>query len=120
MRLRDRAAGRRRVAILDWDVHHGNGTQHIFDADDGVLFISLHRYGRGFFPGTGGMREVGEGAGRGYTLNVPWMQAGLGDADYAAAFQLIVLPVLKAFDPHLLLISAGFDAALGDVQGTML
>ncbi len=108
-----------RVAIIDWDVHHGNGTQHIFEADPNVLFVSLHRFGRGFFPGTGAFDEIGEAAGRGRTLNVPWMQAGLGDADYAAAFDLIIMPVLREFAPQLILISAGFDAALGDVQGKM-
>ena len=108
-----------RVAIVDWDVHHGNGTQHIFEADPNVLFISLHRFGRGFFPGTGALNEVGTAAGRGRTVNVPWMQAGLGDADYAAAFTLVVLPILREFAPDLLIISAGFDAALGDVQGKM-
>ena len=111
--------GVQRVAILDWDVHHGNGTQHIFDADPNVLFISLHRYGRGFFPGTGEAEEVGVGAGRGRTVNIPWMQAGLGDADYMAAFELVVMPILREFAPNLLLISAGFDAAIGDVQGKM-
>jgi acetoin utilization deacetylase AcuC-like enzyme len=108
-----------RVAIVDWDVHHGNGTQHIFEDDPNVLFISLHRFGRGFFPGTGAIDEVGTGAGRGRTVNVAWSQAGLGDADYAAAFALIVMPILREFDPQLLLISAGFDAAEGDVQGKM-
>jgi len=108
-----------RVAIVDWDVHHGNGTQHIFEADDRVLYISLHRFGKNFFPGTGAMDEVGEGPGRGTTVNIPWQQSGLGDSDYAAAFELIVLPILRSFQPGLLFISAGFDAAAGDVQGRM-
>ena len=108
-----------RVAIVDWDVHHGNGTQHIFEEEAGVLFVSLHRCGRGFFPGTGHLDEVGRAAGVGRTVNVPWLQAGLGDADYAAAFALVVMPILREFDPQLLLISAGFDAAEGDVQGKM-
>ena len=97
--------------------------------------MSLHRFGKKFFPGTGAVDEVGEGAGRGSTLNVPWRQTGLGDADYAAAFALVVMPVLRAFaaghgtdgdgsdggEPGqtLLLVSAGFDAALGDLQGRM-
>ena len=114
-----RTHGAKRVAILDWDVHHGNGTQHIFDGDGDVLFLSLHRYGRGFFPGTGAVSEVGSGKGLGRTVNVPWMQAGLGDADYLAAFGLIIMPILTEFRPELLLVSAGFDAALGDVQGKM-
>ena len=114
-----REHGLDRVAIVDWDVHHGNGTQHIFEEDPSVLFVSLHRYGRGFFPGTGAFDEVGKAAGRGRTLNVPWLQAGLGDADYAAAFDLVIMPVLREFAPQLVLISAGFDAALGDIQGKM-
>jgi histone deacetylase 6 len=113
------AQGVRKIAILDWDVHHGNGTQHIFEEDPNVLYVSLHRYGSGFFPGTGAFDEVGKAAGRGRTLNVPWLQAGLGDADYAAAFDLVIMPVLREFAPQLVLISAGFDAALGDIQGKM-
>ena len=74
----------RRVAVVDWDVHHGNGTQHIFDAEPRVLFTSLHRFGSRFFPGSGALGEVGEGEARGRTLNVPWQQTGLGDTDYAA------------------------------------
>ena len=108
-----------RVAILDWDVHHGNGTQHIFEREAEVLFISLHRYGRGFFPGTGGVDEAGGGPGAGRTVNVPWMQAGLHDADYDAAFALVVMPLLREFAPELLIVSAGFDAADGDIQGKM-
>ena len=69
------ARGVPRVAIVDWDVHHGNGTQHIFESEPRVLFISLHRFGRGFFPGSGAAHEMGEGAGRGTTVNVPWQQA---------------------------------------------
>ena len=114
-----REHGLDRVAIVDWDVHHGNGTQHIFEEDPNVLYVSLHRYGSGFFPGTGAFDEVGKAAGRGRTLNVPWLQAGLGDADYAAAFDLVIMPVLREFAPQLVLISAGFDAALGDIQGKM-
>ncbi len=81
--------------------------------------ILLRRYGRDFFPGSGGVGEVGRGEGAGRTVNVPWMQTGLGDADYVAAFELLVLPILHEFRPQLLLVSAGFDAALGDVQGKM-
>ena len=115
-----RAGGRaRRVAIVDWDVHHGNGTQAIFDGDGRVLVVSLHRVGKHFFPGSGLKEEVGRGGGAGATLNVPWIQAGLGDADYAAAFELVVLPVLREFGADLVLISAGFDAARGDPQGRM-
>ena len=108
-----------RVAIVDWDVHHGNGTQAIFDGDGRVLVVSLHRVSKHFFPGSGLKEEVGRGGGAGATLNVPWIQAGLGDADYAAAFELVVLPVLREFGADLVLISAGFDAARGDPQGRM-
>ena len=78
-----------RIAVVDWDVHHGNGTQNIFESDGRVLFISLHRFGKHFFPGTGAANEVGKERGTGRTVNIPWMQAGLGDADYAAAFELV-------------------------------
>ena len=99
-----------RVAILDWDVHHGNGTQHIFESDPNVLFISLHRCGRGFFPGTGQLDEAGVGAGKGRTVNVPWLQAGLGDADCES---LLLLQFVSS--PHALLLhhqSTGSAAAV--------
>lgn len=94
--------GLERVAILDWDVHHGNGTEAIFRADPSVLFVSLHQWP--FYPGTGG-----PGTGDETTLNVP-LGAGAGDAEYAAAFAELVEPAVGAFDPELLLVSAGFDA----------
>jgi acetoin utilization deacetylase AcuC-like enzyme len=106
-----RRAGARKVAIVDWDVHHGNGTQDAFYADPSVLFISLHQ--APFYPGTGLAEETGEGEGRGYNLNVP-LSAGAGDAAYAAAFDRIVLPVLDAYAPDLVLVSAGFDAHVRD------
>ena len=89
--------GLARVAILDWDVHHGNGTQEIFEADPSVLFISLHRYGKGFFPGTGAAADVGTGAGVGRTVNLPWIQAGLGDSDYEAGACLYTAPLPAPF-----------------------
>ena len=115
------AAGACRVAIVDWDVHHGNGTQDIFWDDPSVLYISLHRFGLGFFPGTGAASETGPaaGPGAGVTLNVPFADTHLTGADYSAAFSLLVLPVLRAFAPDLVLVSAGFDAALGDPLGKM-
>lgn len=83
-------AGAQRVLILDWDVHHGNGTQHIFEADDSVLYMSVHRYDRGqFYPGTGAATEVGRGEGEGFTVNVPWDTDGVTDADYMAAMQQV-------------------------------
>lgn len=94
--------GLERVAILDWDVHHGNGTEAIFRADQSVLFVSLHQWP--FYPGTGGPGTSDE-----TTLNIP-LGAGAGDAEYAAAFAELVEPAVRAFDPELLLVSAGFDA----------
>ena len=114
-----KAGTAQKVCILDWDVHHGNGTQAIFYDDPNVLYISLHRYGNRWYPETGGADEIGAGAGAGTTLNVPWPSDGFSDTDYLVAFKLVVLPVLTAFAPDLLLISAGFDAADGDAQGRM-
>lgn len=101
------AAGAERVAIVDWDVHHGNGTQEAFYEDPRVLFVSLHQWP--FYPGSGKATEVGDRAGAGFTANVP-MPAGAGPAAYGAAFRSVVLPLLEAFDPGLLLVSAGYDA----------
>ena len=105
-----------RVAIFDFDVHHGNGTQHIFEARSDVLYASTHQYP--FYPGTGAASERGVGAGEGTTINVP-LAAGCGDAEYEKAFREIVLPALRDFDPDLLLISAGFDAWQDDPLGGM-
>jgi acetoin utilization deacetylase AcuC-like enzyme len=102
----------RRVAILDWDVHHGNGTQAIFWDDPSVLFVSLHQWP--WYPGSGGPGEGNE-----TTLNVP-LPAGSGDAAYLEAMTRDVEPVVRAFEPELLLVSAGFDAAEGDPLGGML
>jgi len=96
-----------RIAIVDWDVHHGNGTQHTFTADNNVLFFSVHQSPA--FPGTGNLREVGHGAGEGYTINVP-LPAGCGDDDYLKVFDEVLLPVLDEFEPQLILLSAGQDA----------
>lgn len=95
------------VAIFDWDVHHGNGTQDIFDERGDVFFASIHE--EGIYPGTGAASETGRGDGAGTTLNVP-MPAGAGDAGYIAALDRLIGPVIRSFDPDLLLISAGFDA----------
>jgi acetoin utilization deacetylase AcuC-like enzyme len=105
------AAGLHRVLIVDFDVHHGNGTQHIFEDDPRVLYVSSHEYP--FYPGTGAIDEVGEGEGRGFTVNLP-MPAGLGDGDYAAVFREVVEPIGRAFAPELVLVSAGFDAYVDD------
>ncbi|KAG2497971.1 hypothetical protein HYH03_004232 [Edaphochlamys debaryana] len=112
------AAGARRVIIMDWDVHHGNGTQRIFYDDPTVLYMSTHRYDRGtYYPGTGGADEVGTGAGTGFTVNVPWNVSGIRDADMVAAFRHVILPIAAEFQPDLLIVSAGFDAVDGDPLG---
>ncbi|NDJ74753.1 MAG: histone deacetylase [Chloroflexi bacterium] len=100
-----------RVAIVDYDVHHGNGTQDIFYTDPSVLYISLHQ--SPLYPGTGHINEVGAGTGSGYTLNIP-MQAGVGDGGYALMVNEVVIPALRRFEPDLLLVSAGFDAHWSD------
>jgi len=149
-----RAAGAKRVLILDWDVHHGNGTQvcvrvlcvgggggvlnqtrqqqplksynniappnpqHIFEESADVLYMSLHRWdGGAFYPGTGAPNEAGWGAGRGFNVNVAWDGAGATDGDYALAMRCVLLPIVSSFDPCLVIISAGFDAAAGDPIG---
>ncbi len=112
-----RAAGATRVLIVDWDLHHGNGTQHAFWEDPSVLYFSTHQFP--FYPGTGAIHENGAGAGHGYTVNVPW-PGGMGDAEYLAAFDRVLLPIARAFEPELVLVSAGFDAARGDPLGAML
>ncbi len=111
-----RSRGAERVAVLDWDVHHGNGTQDIFYADGRVLYLSVHQ--SPFYPGTGAAREVGEGAGRGLTANVP-LPRGAGEEDYAAVFAGLFFPILREFRPEVLLVSAGYDAHAGDPIGGM-
>jgi acetoin utilization deacetylase AcuC-like enzyme len=102
-----RAEGAARVAILDWDVHHGNGTQDIFWNDPNVLYLSVHQFP--FYPGTGAATELGGAHAIGATVNVG-LPAGCGDAEYAAVFDHVFLPKLSVFRPDVLLISAGFDA----------
>jgi histone deacetylase 6 len=105
---------------LDWDVHHGNGIQHAFYEDPNVLYISLHVYKNGtFYPGLkdGNLDYCGEGAGIGRNVNIPWPAHGMGDAEYIYAFQEVVIPIATEFDPDLVIISAGFDAAEGDELG---
>ena len=111
-----RALGTPRVAIVDFDVHHGNGTQEMFYRDPSVLYVSLHQFP--FYPGTGKAEEIGEADGRGATVNVP-LGAGAGDPEYHAAFQRILLPVLGQFAPSLVLVRAGFDAAARDPLAEM-
>ena len=111
-----RAKGVQRVAIVDYDVHHGNGTQWSFYDDPSVLFISSHQYP--YYPGTGAATETGTGPGAGFTINLP-MDAGGTDADYELAYETIAFPVLRQFRPELILISAGFDALEDDPLGGM-
>jgi acetoin utilization deacetylase AcuC-like enzyme len=108
--------GLKRVLIADWDLHHGNGTQHAFYADSRVLYFSTHQYP--FYPGTGHYTEVGEGKGKGYTINIP-LSAGGGDADYANLFRHILRPICLEFEPQLILVSAGFDIYHHDPLGGM-
>ncbi len=107
-----------RVAIIDFDVHHGNGTQHLLETRPDVLFISIHQDPTRFYPGTGFARETGKGPGTGYTLNLP-MPPGSGDSEYDLAFREKIIPALDAYRPDFLLVSAGFDAADGDPLASM-
>ncbi|XP_021488496.2 histone deacetylase 7 isoform X6 [Meriones unguiculatus] len=106
-----------KILIVDWDVHHGNGTQQTFYQDPSVLYISLHRHDDGnFFPGSGAVDEVGTGSGEGFNINVAWaggLDPPMGDPEYLAAFRIVVMPIAREFAPDLVLVSAGFDAAEG-------
>jgi acetoin utilization deacetylase AcuC-like enzyme len=110
--------GLERVAIVDWDVHHGNGTEAIFEERSDVLFCSVHQFGHGFFPGTGEEFDSGVGAGTGYTLNVP-LRPGADDRAYQHVFRDVIGPRIEQFQPELLLVSAGFDAHAADPLGSM-
>jgi acetoin utilization deacetylase AcuC-like enzyme len=103
--------GLSKIAIVDWDVHHGNGTQEIFYKDSTVFYVSTHQ--SPLYPGTGAERETGKGAGDGYTLNCP-MPGGRDDDDYVAVFEKTIIPALRAFSPEFFLVSAGFDAHRDD------
>lgn len=106
----------RRVLIADWDLHHGNGTQHAFERDPSILYVSLHQ--RHLFPGTGKFRETGKGKGKGFTLNIP-IPAGFGNGEYLTLFKKILRPVALEFNPEILLVSAGFDIHFADPLGGM-
>jgi acetoin utilization deacetylase AcuC-like enzyme len=108
--------GAQRVLVLDWDVHHGNGTQFCFYKRRDVLYQSVHQYP--FYPGTGAPTEVGEGPGAGFTVNCG-LPAGQGDADYGALFHDLFLPIGSAYHPDLVLVSAGFDAHRADPLAQM-
>ena len=105
-----------KLLILDWDVHHGNGTQHAFETDPSVLYFSLHQFP--YYPGTGSFGEAGTGRGEGATVNVP-LPAGSGDAEWVGVVQRLLVPVARAFRPELILVSAGFDAHRDDPLAAM-
>ncbi|KAF2811663.1 uncharacterized protein BDZ99DRAFT_384656 [Mytilinidion resinicola] len=110
----------RKVMVLDWDVHHGNGIQHAFYNNPNVLYISLHVYKNGtFYPNgpDGDHLHCGEGPGEGKNVNIPWIDHGMGDYDYLYAFEEIVIPIAREFNPDLVIVAAGFDAAEGDELG---
>ncbi|MCZ7542498.1 MAG: histone deacetylase [Anaerolineae bacterium] len=115
-RYAQRALGMARVLIVDYDVHHGNGTQDAFYDDPDVLFISTHQYP--FYPGTGALHETGIGAGEGATINIP-LRAGVGDAGYAQVYADVVWPAARRFAPDLIMVSAGFDAHWADPLANM-
>lgn len=108
--------GVQRVLIVDWDVHHGNGTQHAFYDDASVLFFSTHQFP--FYPGTGRATETGEGPGKGLTINVP-LSGGQGDDEYRDVFQKVLIPAANVFQPEFVLISAGFDGHRDDPLASM-
>ncbi|XP_075774541.1 histone deacetylase 5 isoform X2 [Pelodiscus sinensis] len=109
-----------KILIVDWDIHHGNGTQQAFYTDPSVLYISLHRYDNGnFFPGSGAPEEVGSGIGVGYNVNIAWtggVEPPVGDVEYLAAFRTVVMPIANEFSPDVVLVSAGFDAVEGHLS----
>ncbi len=108
--------GLKRVLILDWDLHHGNGTQNSFYDTDEVLYFSIHQFP--YYPGSGAVTETGKGRGAGYTVNVP-LPPGPGDEHYARIFNEILAPVVRQYKPELILVSAGYDTALNDPLGGM-
>ncbi len=105
-----------RVLIVDWDLHHGNGTQHSFEEDPTILYFSTHQFP--YYPGTGAYSEIGAGKGRGFTVNVP-LTIGYGDAEYLSLFQRVLKPIALEYKPELILVSAGFDIYIGDPLGGM-
>jgi len=110
----------KKVLILDWDIHHGNGIQQTFYEDSSVLYISMHRYDSGeYFPGlkSASHEYVGAGQGEGFNVNIPWNKSIMGDTDYKCAFDKIVMPIASQFQPDLVLVAAGFDAIAADPLG---
>ncbi|MCK4839222.1 MAG: histone deacetylase [Desulfobulbaceae bacterium] len=111
-----RELGLQRVMVIDWDLHHGNGTQHSFYDSEQVLYLSTHLYPH--YPGSGALQETGSGKGEGYTINIP-LSGGQNDMSYAAIFNDIVAPVARQYQPEMILVSAGYDICLGDPLGSM-
>jgi acetoin utilization deacetylase AcuC-like enzyme len=111
-----RVHGAKKIMVMDWDVHHGNGTQDAFYNDPSVLFISTHQYP--YYPGSGAISETGAGAGEGFTINIP-LPAGCADAEYLEVFQEVVVPAAERFAPDWILVSAGFDPHRRDPLGGM-
>jgi acetoin utilization deacetylase AcuC-like enzyme len=111
-----RTQGVKKILIMDWDVHHGNGTQEAFYADPSVMFISTHQYP--YYPGSGAADETGSGAGEGFTINIP-LPAGCADAEYAQVFHDLIVPAAEKFVPDWILVSAGFDPHRRDPLGGM-
>ena len=108
--------GLKKILIIDWDLHHGNATQHSFYEDPDVLYFSTHQYP--YYPGTGSLTEVGRGEGMGFTVNVP-LSSGHGDVDFFKIFEQVLCPIGKAFKPELIFVSAGFDTYVADPLGGM-
>ncbi|WP_319524398.1 histone deacetylase [uncultured Desulfosarcina sp.] len=108
--------GLERVMVVDWDLHHGNGTQHVFERDPTVFFFSSHQFPH--YPGTGHLTETGLGPGEGTTMNVP-LGKGFGDGEFTAIYQRLLVPVAREFRPQLILVSAGFDIHIDDPLGGM-
>jgi len=106
----------KRIVVVDWDLHHGNGTQHAFYDDNRVLYFSTHQYP--YYPGTGDLSETGQGSGTGYTVNVP-LPVGMGDRDFYRVFREVLEPIVNAYRPELVLVSAGFDTYFNDPLGGM-
>lgn len=106
-----------RILLVDWDLHHGNGTQHSFEEDPSILYFSTHQYP--YYPGTGAFQEIGRGKGKGFTVNVP-LSPGHGDGEYVGIFERILRPIALQYDPELMLVSAGFDIYENDPLGGML
>ncbi len=111
-----RKKGCKRVLIIDWDLHHGNGTQHSFYNRSDVLYFSTHQFP--YYPGTGSLKEVGEGEGEGFTVNCP-LSPGVGDEGYAAIFNHLLAPIIVEYDPDIIFVSAGFDTYKDDPLGGM-